>query len=217
MNPLVIIGILGALALVGGVVVSSSSVDTSKFTKPSGHKVGAVGWVETDPRELADSAGAPLDTYALASMIRSEAGGSTVTQLACGWTAKNKAEARGISIFELLIIAGRNEPGTNRLNRHPSYGFFASQNVGPRYAATDEAPTVDDLKLAQQIIDEEIPDPTGGCTQFDAPKAQRKLLAAATPGYEKTPEELAEERSKNATLVKVPGVTSTRFWRPKNA
>jgi hypothetical protein len=181
------------------------------------HVVGKCGWVETDPRALANGAGVTLDVYSLASMMVSEAGTKNETaMIAVGHAAKNMAESQSISIFKLLTRAGRNKPGTHTLDRHESYGFFASQNVGPRYAATDERPTKRALELAAQVLDDEVPDPTDGCTRFDAPKAQDKWLGVI-PGYEKSSEEIAEERSQHADLVKVPGITSTRFWRPKDA
>lgn len=208
--------ILSAVAAGLGIFAVVVSRQAAKAEAPK-HEVGATGWVEADPRVLALAAGVSDNVYALASMMRSEAGNNLVLQIACGWVAKNMAARQGVSVFKLLTRAGKNKPGTHTLERHASYGFYGPQNVGPRYASTRLAPTPAAIANAESVLSGEVDDPTEGCTQFDAPKAQDSMLAAGIAGYEKTAVQVQLEREKGAELVMLPGITSTRFWRPKVA
>lgn len=201
------LGAISALALVVAIVVAPAT--GMALT----HVVGTDGWVLADPRQLAAAAGVSPNVYALASMMTSEAGDNAVLQAAVGWAAKNKAERVGVSLLRLLTRAGRND-GSGTFVAHESSGFFGPQNVGPRYASTRKAPTKAALAIAEQISNEDITDPTDGCTQFDAPSAQDSFLGRVA-GYVKDAAQIAEERSKNAEIVMLPGITSTRFWRPK--
>lgn len=198
-------GLVLAALVVGG---KAAPIGTAE------HRLGQDGWVEADPRGLAEGAGVNLEVYALASMMTSEAGSHEMTMIAVGWAAKNRAATRGESIFRTLTRAGKNN-ARGLFVAHESSGLFAPQNVGPRYASTRKPPTARALELARQIIDDEIADVTDGCTQFDAPTAQDALLACATKGYTKTAAQIAEERSRGADLVMLPGVSQTRFWRPR--
>jgi hypothetical protein len=202
---------LGLFAVMAAVVGTSGGVASAAIA----HVIGAKGWVEADPRDLARKAGVSSDVYALASMMVSEAGtSSTALMAAVGWCAVNMADQQNISLLRLLTRAGRND-GEGKFQPHASDGFFGPQNIGPRYAATRKAPTKSALDLADQVISGEIDDLTGGCTRFDAPKVQDALVAAGTKGYEKSAADIAAERSKGAEMVWLPGITSTRFWRPK--
>jgi hypothetical protein len=209
--PLVWLG-LGTAAIVTAVaVVASNSADE----KPV-HVVDAIGWVVADPHVLALAAGVSDNVYALASMMQSEAGGHSLLQVATGWAARNEAVARGISVFRLLTRAGHKDKATKRFVPHASDGSYAPGNIGPRYAATRRAPEALALENAAAVLAGTVADPTGGARQFDAPKAQDALLGAIH-GYNKSASEVADDRLATNDLVMVPGITSTRFWRPKNA
>lgn len=213
MNPLAIIGVLSMLA--AGVVILLGSASAEAATSGK-HEVTSQGWVTVDPRILSKSAGVSDNTYALASMMQSEAGDSERVQIATGWCARNRADEKGISVFRLLTRAGSYDKASKQFIPHESDGFYGPQNVGPRYATTRKAPTVPTLERAAAILSGEVDDPTEGCTQFDAPGAQDTLLGKIA-GYTKSAAQVAEERAKGSELVMLPGISSTRFWRPKDA
>jgi|WetSurMetagenome_2_1015567.scaffolds.fasta_scaffold25843_2 hypothetical protein len=202
--------ILGA-AIVGVALLSGGDAEASRVR----HVVGKSGWVEAEPRALAGLAGVSDSIYALASLMASEAAGEKA-QIAVGWAIRNEASRRGESVFRLLTRAGRNDPGTRTFIAHESDGFFAPQNVGPRWASTRKPPTEMTLNLAARVLTDAVDDPTGGATQFDAPGAQDSFIGKVE-GYIKTAQQIAEERSKGSTMVMIPGVDSIRFWVPKDA
>lgn len=206
----------GSLALVVSGVGLLAVVSRKKPGAAGKHVVGSKGWVEEDPRVLALAAGVSDNVYALASMMVSEAGGDLLLQIAVGHVAVNEARARGTSVFRLLTRAGRRDGVTKQFDPHESNDFYGPQNVGPRYASTKLAPTAAALENAAEVLSGAVPDPTDGARQWDAPGAQDSLLGKAA-GYLKSSAEVAASRSKNNELVMVPGITSTRFWRPKNA
>jgi hypothetical protein len=205
-----LVGIGAALMI--GIAVVLNNADPTKAK----HEIGSLGWVESDPFALASDAGVSLDVYALASMMQSEGGGSQQLRQAVGWTAKNMAASRGISIAKLLLRAGRYDKAEQAFVAHPSNGFFGPQNVGPRYASTRSAPSLVALGDADAVIGEEVPDMTQGSVQFDSPGTQDSLLGKLA-GYNKTSADIAADRTKSRIEVQVPGITSTRFWRPKDA
>ena len=194
----------------GAAVLSDVAVSTASGAR---HVVGSSGWVESDPRSLARSKGVSDNVYALASMLVSEAGSNPILQTAVGWCARNQSIRRGESVFKLLTRAGRND-ATGAFQPDASNGFYGPQNVGPRYASTRKEPAQEALDLAADILTGAVADPTDGCTKFDAPGAQDTFLGTVA-GYVKSAAQVAEERSKGAELVMVPGISSTRFWRPK--
>lgn len=158
----------------------------------------ADGVVRVDPDELATAAGCSLDEYALARMIASEEGGSdTGTKIAVAWATFNEADRRGTSISAMLLHA---------LNSDHS-GYFGTQKdlatgKSDRYASTALDPHAGDVQIAQGVLGQTIPDPTGGANQFDRPAG------------EKNPDAIAASRLKTSEPVTVasadPGL---RFWR----
>lgn len=206
------VALLGSVLLVLGTAVLADV--TSPAVSGAGHVLGSGGWVEAEPRALARGKGVSDNTYALASMMVSEAGSNEPLQLAVGWCARNQAQRRGESVFRLLTRAGRND-ASGSFQPAESNGYYGPQNVGPRYASTRKEPTDGALSLADAILSDSIDDPTGGCTKFDAPSAQDSFLGKVE-GYVKSAAEVYEERSKGAEIVMVPGISSTRFWRPKD-
>jgi hypothetical protein len=168
-----------------------------------GDKPNKGGLVEADPIKLAEARGVSLDVYALARMMASEAS-DKATRVAVGWAARNYSSRKGKSISSVLLA------GTGG-----SEGSFGAQNLGGKYASTKNPPTDETISIAGEILTGKIPDPTGGCTLWDAPVAQDAAVRKKVPGYRKTSTEIAAERSKGFDEVWLPGITTTRFWRPR--
>lgn len=192
-------GALGALALIwkGG-----------KMPLSLDEKTGPDGVCLTDPSEIARAHGVTLDCEALARMMVSETPGR-LARLAVGSAALNMARRRGESVAALLL-RGRNKNGSPSI----SDGRFGAQNTG-KYASTRTPSTPEARADARDLLAGKIADPTGGATQWDAPSTQDAQVAAGAPGYTKTAAQVAAERSKSSELVMVPGVSHTRFWKPK--
>lgn len=142
------------------------------------------------------------EVEALARAIASEAGGeSREIQTGVGWAILNESIRRGVTLWSLV----RGKTG----------------NWGPQsangYVSSAREPTAAQRELARAIMANEVTDPTGGATQFDSPAAQRALVARNSPGYVKTPEQVAAaRRADGKVLVLLPGVPEDkiRFWRP---
>ena len=165
------------------------------------HRVNRRGVVEADPRGLAAAAGAPLATYALASMMQSEEHDDR-GRLAVGRAAWNKVGGDAGKLFRLLAPRGH----------------FGTQ-VENHYAATYAGPTARTLELARAVVAGRVPDFVEGATQWDAPATQdqRHALFLADPerypGYRLSSADLAEKRRREGKReVWVPGVPKTRFW-----
>jgi hypothetical protein len=167
---------------------------------------GPDGFVPGSPATLATEVGVELGVYALARLISSEAGGlPEAGRAGVAWAAVNEARRRKISVFKLL---GGDE------------AKFARQNVGGRFASTAEPPSRADLELAQAVLAGALPDPTGGATRWDSPRAQRALLAKKAKGYRKTPEDIARSRvAEGFEVVGVAGIDgdTLRFWRKRKS
>lgn len=164
----------------------------------------AEGYVAADPDELAAEAGVSLDTYAAARMIASEeAHSDRETKIAICWCLFNEAARRGKTVSAVLLYA------KNPVNR----GRFGSQkdldpasdnfNGSDRYASTRTDPYDEEIIIAQAVSSGSIPDPTGGCQQYDRPAG------------EKDPAKVAANRiASGAELVNVPSADpGLRFWR----
>jgi hypothetical protein len=195
--------VFGASAL-GVVALSVWAYDKSKRAVGSTNgKVNADGIVPGDPAALASAAGLSLDVYALARMGASEES-SEAGQTAVMWAARNQAQRNKESIAALLL----------RSKNSKAAGHFGTQRG--RYATTEQEATARSKRLAAAVIAGKIADPTGGANQWDAPEAQAKAHARDPQKY-KSPEVIAAKRNKVSLLVMVPGVTSTRFWKPRAA
>lgn len=165
------------------------------------------------------AAGAPStsatdrEVEALARVIASEAGGEPwAVQVAVAFGTINEARTRA---RHGTSIRGWAFDGTvHNLVTYPD-GQYGPQNRGA-YCSTARAASAANTSLAADVIAGRVPDLTQGAQQYDSPQAQRALLARGTPGYTKTPEEVADARiaSGNA-LVLIPGVPEERFrmWR----
>ena len=160
------------------------------------------GIVDTSPEQLAKADGVPVEVESLARAMQSEES-TEKARVAIGWAIKNMAHKQGLSITKLVTKA--KDPKVN--------GKYSRQDVGPsKYCASFVSPSSDTLRLAAAIFSGATPDPTGGATQWDAPKAQAQLHAR-NPAKYKSPEDIATTRAAaGRTLVIVDGVPNTRFW-----
>jgi hypothetical protein len=143
------------------------------------------------------------EVYALARAIASEQGNLSGTAgLAIGFAIRNHARYLGRSILRTVAPNG-----------------WESQQGGG-YVATAVEPASRHIGLASQVLAPGAMDITGGAEYFDSPRAQRALLARGTPGYRKTPEQVAAARvASGLELVVLPGIDPDhlRFWRRAGA
>jgi len=153
-----------------------------------------------NPEALAAEAGVPLEQYALARVIASEAGGqSRLAQLAVGWAVVNEANRRPTSVARLLLGSATS---------------FGKQGSGGRgYASTARAPVRSQITLAGQILAGSVGDPTGGATNFDSPREQDREFGLGL--VRRTAQQVAEDRyAQGFELVTIAGLTDDfRFWR----
>jgi len=159
--------------------------------------VSADGITYAEPTQLAAGAGVDLDTYALARMIASEAGGQkTIAQQAVGAVALSYAGDRGESISQVLLRS-----------THAGDGYFGKQSQG-RYAATSHDPSASHLVMAAELQSGAIADPTGGARQWDSPRSYTDPSSAAKVA--------ATRVAAGNTLVTLAGVPEStfRFWKP---
>jgi hypothetical protein len=140
---------------------------------------------------------------ALSRMCASEVGGAIkgeagmVARLWCCHAVINEAARRKMNALKLLCPDGK--PGSQ-------LGKYAST----RHPATDL-----DRRIAWRAMQRHW-DPTGGATNFDAPRAQDQLVKQGEPGYKDSADKVAANRTKDGlVVVKVPGVplTTLRLWR----
>lgn len=166
-------------------------------------RAGPDGIVKGKPEDLARAAGVPVDVYSLARLMQTEEATRT-GRIAVGWATRNAATRGKVTITKLVT----------RSNSKAAAGKYGRQDVGPKWAATTQAPTAETLELAKQIMAEppKIPDPTKGATQWDAPAAQDRLHKQ-NPAKWKPAAEIAKTReAAGKKLVTVAGVPNTRFW-----
>jgi hypothetical protein len=165
------------------------------------------GVARCDPAALAAEAGTDLETYALARMIASEEGNSSVeVQALVAHAVVNAARASGKSIAAKLLKA-----------KEPSHsGYFGTQrnieqgtdgyNGSDRFASTATDPYEGHLAIAAGVRSGAIPDITGGATQFDR------------TGGESDPDRVAQNRIDAGQelvpeLSDIDGIGDLRFWR----
>jgi hypothetical protein len=170
------------------------------------------GIIQESPESLAAEAGVSLEIYSLARAMQSEES-SEAGRIAVGWAVKNYS--KGSTIVKAVTAGRRKDKKTGKTTIYASDGHYGTGNCTPgRYCNSFRAPTSATLALAARVYSGEIPDPTGGAKQFDAPKAQDKLVAAGAKGYNLSSDELYAKRVKaGKEAVYVPGVPNTRFWR----
>jgi len=145
----------------------------------------------------------PLETFTLAALMASEAGGGPeLARVAIAHAALTAAKRAGRSLHEQVT-----QP----------FGTYGGE-LG-KYAASKNSPTEGDLELAEAVLAKKIGNPAPGANQWDSPRAQRALVARGEAGYgpENTPEAVEQRRrSANQVPVYLPGVDREylRLWRP---
>ena len=175
-------------------------------------RAGKDGKVPGKPEDLARLAGVPVDVYSLARCMEREEG-TKAGRIAVGWATRNEARKEKISVTKLLTRSTIKDKTTGKVSATFGDGFYGSQELH-KWAATTNPPSAGSIELAKQILAEppKISDPTGGATQWDAPKAQDALHAKKPEKYKTAAEIAAKRQAAGKKLVMVPGVTSTRFW-----
>lgn len=113
----------------------------------------------TPPADLAAQAGLPRSTYALARCIRSEGyGGDPIGRAAA-------AVAIGQAIRNGATIKGRGIEATLTASTFGAAAGFYGEQTG-RYAATTLEPTRWTADVAQQVLDDTVPDLARGAHKF---------------------------------------------------
>lgn len=142
----------------------------------------AAGVVRTDPEILLGETNLELqsqgrgvlnlDEYALARALRSEHGSSSAeVRTWVAWAIRNASAGPG-NVFKKLTSS-----------RAESSGLFARQISDSRYAATNQAPRVEDVEIARAVLRAStFQDPTQGATNFFSPRTQDRLFAKAEAG-----------------------------------
>lgn len=141
---------------------------------------GGDGVVNATPDDLAELAGASLDEYALARMVRSEEGNASNTvKAAIVWATLNYARRHDTTPAMLLL----------RAKNAGHAGYFGTQrDIDPesgnngksdRYASTALDPYQGDLDIVRAVMTGAIPDFTNGAIQYDAPPAFKSAERAA--------------------------------------
>lgn len=147
---------------VGDVIDDAEDAISNVFSKTKlvNGTVSLDGVNPAEPITLADADGVDLDTYALARMVQSEAGGLPSSgMLGVAFAALNYAAKAGKSISEVLLHASG-----------AANGYFGQQAQG-RYAATSRDPGQAAYDAAIAAIGGRTADPTGGADQWDSPWA----------------------------------------------
>jgi hypothetical protein len=132
------------------------------------------------------------EVYALARMIRSEAGGNPeIERMSVAFVALNDAKALKWDLVKLLTY----HKDSKRANK------FGPQITG-RYATTED-PYEIDLETAENVLSGKYPDPTFGATKFAHIKSFGKQAGTGT--YEAT---LAKWTKDGYNVDSVPGSSS---------
>jgi hypothetical protein len=165
----------------------------------------STGLVADDPDTLWQQVpGATQESYSAARMLGSEEPRTDpATQAAICWALINESSRRGTTITALLVKAknARNDGYYgSQMDKDPTSSNYKGSD---RYATTALDPYQRELDIANQCLSGQIPDPTGGATNFDR------------AGEEKNPDKVAADRvASGLQLVSVPSADSDiRFWR----
>lgn len=187
----------GKIAIIGGGVLGAGVVVCLLYRR-------FVVMKSRDPVATAQQAGLPVDIYALARVVASEAGAQPrIVQIAVAWVVVNEARRLKKAIYK--VAAGPD-------------GLLGAQNTGGEFVSTRLEPNAAHVAVAKAVHTKIEADPTGGALHFDSPRAQRALVARGAPNYTKTPEQVAARRiAGGMELVTLPGVPEEqmRFWRPR--
>jgi hypothetical protein len=163
------------------------------------------GVIPGDPNDLAAARGVDVDAYSMARALMSEDSNQDA-RIGIGWAIKNHARNAGVSITTLVT--------RNTNPNHADHNGHYGREVPGQYCATSLSPTDDVIELAQSIMSESIPDPTGGAVLWDGPAGQD---AAHARNPEQVPNDWAMQQAHRMQQgyeeVDLPGVTSTVFWK----
>lgn len=175
-------------------------------------RAGADKRVPGKPEDLARLAGVSVDVYSLARCMEREEG-TKAGRIAVGWATKNEARREKISVTRLLTRSTVKDKKTGKVSAVFGDGFYGSQELH-KWAATTNPPSAGSIELAKQILAEppKISDPTGGATNWDAPKLQDQKHAKDPKKYKSSAEIATARQAAGKKLVMVPGVGATRFW-----
>jgi hypothetical protein len=188
----------GAVAL--GTVLAEVIVRRTQLT-PDG-TVSLDGVTPAAPVALADAAALDVDTYALARMVESEAGGlPEAGKIGVAFATITHASNAGKTVASLLL---RSTGAGN--------GYFGQQAQG-RYAATSKDPSAAAIDAASKATGGVIDDPTGGADQWDSPWSYRDH---PTETAQEQADRVAQARTDaGKAMVLVEGVPEhkLRFWR----
>lgn len=201
------------VALLGGVVVIALVVGSGAVVVgvlsgktrllPDG-TVSVDGTTPANPAGLAAAAGLTLDTYALARMVESEAGGLGESgKLGVAFAALNHAALARKGIAELLLKStGAGD------------GFFGRQDQG-RYATTAKDPSAAALAAATKAMTGGAADPTGGSDQWDSPWSYKDNPDTGETAAQKADRVAAARLAAGKQLVTLADVPARklRFWR----
>jgi hypothetical protein len=180
---LIVVGVVLIASFFFGAPVVMRAISNAKAVGDN-PKEDAGGVVRVSPpalllsvnRALSEAGKAPidLDTMTLARSLRSEHGSESAQVRAwVAWVVRNSAAKSRVSIFDRL---------TKSRNAATS-GLFARQRVDARFAATNQAPRLEDIEIATQVLKAPASaDPTRGASNFFSPKAQDALFARAQAG-----------------------------------
>ena len=163
------------------------------------------GIEHSPPEQLASERGVDTDVYSLGRAMQSEDSHHDA-RIGIGWAIKNHARNLHITITNLVT--------RNKNPSHYDHDGFYGRVVPGQYCATTLSPDDDTLVDADGVMSESIPDPTGGATLWDGPAGQDAAHARDPiqhPNNWATQKALRE--SEGYTLVELPGITSTVFWR----
>lgn len=195
---------LGSASVLGlSLLLNRFSVETRL------HVLNDRKFVDADPEGLARAAGIPLDTYALASAMQSEER-TRIGRIAIGCAIRNFCRKHRVSVARQLLKA-IDKHGKKRIG----HGYFGSQELPGKWAATSKAPTAETTILASQIlaVPSPIVDPTQGATAWDAPELQDKKHREDPIAYTKDSKQVATDRmAAGGRMVMVDGIPHTRFW-----
>lgn len=179
--------------------------DRVRYGAAMGPSAAAGTWIRTAPVTLANAAGVHPDVYTLGAVMRSEAdGGPEAERIAVAWVARNAARASGKTVTAWATKASG-----------ASAGYYGGQNFESRVIATGKAPRKDDLALAQKILNGQVPDNTGGATNFIHPAGQDALARAGLKGYTKSAQQVIDRwGARGLQPRKVPGAPRLLVFVP---
>ena len=162
--------------------------------------------VPGNAQALADREGVDVDTYALARVCASEAGGQPrIAKAGVAWVVVNEANRRGKGLLEVVL---------------GSAADFGSQGEGGRgFVTSAKAPQTIDLEIAEGVRTGEIADPTDGALNFDSPRSYKDKVDAEGNVVQTKEERIAAfqagRESEGKELLTLEGVSERtfRFWR----